>query len=133
MDLIKGKKTCLIVLIVYIIVALSCTVLTREPAEHISRLDLIKDYTQLNDDSYRDILVNIVLFIPIGMLVGMMSGKYGLLKAILLGMVFSLTIECSQLIWKRGTFDVNDIFNNVVGAALGGLVAILVMGLYKKC
>lgn len=60
------KRSCLIALIVYIIVVFSFTVLTREPADHKSRLDLIKDYTQLNDDSYRDILVNIALLFQSG-------------------------------------------------------------------
>lgn len=62
----------------------------------------------------------------------MMSGKYGLLKAILVGLLFSLTIECSQLLWKRGTFDVNDIFNNTVGALIGGVVAVMFVRFWRE-
>lgn len=38
-------------------------------------------------------------------------------------MFMSLTIEFSQLIWHRGVFDVNDLFNNTLGAVIGGVIA----------
>jgi hypothetical protein len=36
-------------------------------------------------------------------------------------------LECSQLIWQRGTFDVNDLMNNTIGALVGGLIAVVVI------
>lgn len=50
----------------------------------------------------------------------------------LVGLFLSETIECSQLIWHKGTFDVDDLFNNTVGALLGGLVVVLVIWIRKK-
>ena len=44
-------------------------------------------------------------------------------KALLVGLLISLFIEVSQLIWKKGVFDVDDIFNNAVGAVIGGEIA----------
>ena len=38
-----------------------------------------------------------------------------------------LTIEFSQLIWHRGVFDVNDLFNNALGAMIGGVIAVAVI------
>lgn len=70
--------------------------------------------------SYRDVLVNIVGFIPVGVLVGMLSRRHRVAKALLAGVMISLAIEGSQLIWKKGVFDVDDIFNNAVGAVIGG-------------
>jgi glycopeptide antibiotics resistance protein len=35
------------------------------------------------------------------------------------------TIECSQLIWQRGTFDVKDLQNNTLGAFLGGAAVVV--------
>jgi len=35
----------------------------------------------------------------------------------------SLTVECSQLLWHKGVFDVDDLFNNSLGAVIGGVIA----------
>ena len=43
-------------------------------------------------------------------------------KALSAGVIVSLAIEGSQLIWKKGVFDVDDIFNNAAGAVIGGIV-----------
>ena len=49
-----------------------------------------------------------------------------MLKAFLAGLVLSMAIEGSQLVWKRGVFDVDDIFNNAMGAVIGGVIAFVV-------
>lgn len=46
------------------------------------------------------------------------------MKALLAGVMMSLAIECSQLVWKKGVFDVNDLFNNAMGALIGGVIAV---------
>ena len=81
---------------------------------------------------YGDNLINILLYIPVGFLVGLIAPKHKLLAAILVGLFLSETIECSQLIWHRGTFDVDDLFNNTVGALLGGLIVVLTLWIRKK-
>lgn len=45
-----------------------------------------------------------------------------MLNALLVGLLVSLVIECSQLTLKRGVFDVDDLFNNSVGALIGGAI-----------
>ena len=50
----------------------------------------------------------------------------------LLGLFLSETIECSQLIWHKGTFDVDDLFNNTVGAIMGALIVLLTTWIRKK-
>lgn len=62
---------------------------------------------------------------PIGVLVRMTAKKNRLLLSTLVGLFLSETIECSQLIWQRGTFDVNDLLNNTLGAFFGGLIVVL--------
>ena len=54
-------------------------------------------------------------------------GKERLLMSTLAGLFISQTIECSQLIWQWGTFDVNDLLNNTIGALLGGAAVVLAM------
>ena len=79
-----------------------------------------------------DGIFNILLFVPVGVLVALVSDKGRLLLSTLAGLFISQTIECSQLIWQRGTFDVNDLLNNTVGAFLGGAAVVLVFRLRRN-
>ena len=94
-------------------------------------LDLFKGLNNPGPTGYRDLILNIVCFIPVGLLVRLLFEKHRLAKAWLVGLLVSLTIEFSQLIWHRGVFDVNDLFNNALGALIGGFIAVGVMSFYK--
>lgn len=119
-------------LIAYVAVFFSVAVVFRESSDKCTiRLDLFKELNNPGPDGYRDLILNIVCFIPLGMLVGLLSEKYRWAKALLAGLLVSLTIEFSQLIWHRGVFDVNDLFNNALGALIGGFIAVGVMSFYK--
>ena len=125
------KRIVILSLIAYIAVFFSVAVVFRESSDKcIIRLDLFKDLNNPGPDGYRDLILNIVCFIPVGLLVGLLLEKHRLTKALLVGLLVSLTIEFSQLIWHRGVFDVNDLFNNALGALIGGLIAI---GIVKIC
>ena len=58
--------------------------------------------------------------------------EYKIGKAMLVGLLFSMVIEFSQLIWKKGFFDVDDLFNNVVGALVGALLVVCAISFRKK-
>lgn len=64
--------------------------------------------------------LNIVLFIPLGILLPAVSAKVRLPGAVLAGVFFSLLIELSQLFNNRST-DVDDLLLNLLGALLGYL------------
>ena len=69
-------------------------------------------------------LLNILLFVPLGLLVPLIWQKMNkLTKIIGIGFLFTLLIETSQLLNNRST-DVDDIIMNVLGAIIG-------FGLYK--
>jgi glycopeptide antibiotics resistance protein len=85
---------------------------------------LFKDFLEPGPEGYKDLILNIVCFIPVGLLVGLLLEKHRLAKALLVGLLVSLMIEFSQLIWHRGVFDVNDLFNNALGAMIGGVIAV---------
>lgn len=109
----------------YIILLFYMAFLQREPkVTSVVQRDLhLYIYRYLSPD----FITNILVFIPFGFLVGMLASKYRTLAAGLVGLFMSETIECSQLIWKRGTFDVDDLLNNTLGTAIGGLLASGVM------
>ena len=55
-------------------------------------------------------------------MVGLLSYRYRLLWAGAVGLFMSETIECLQLIFMKGSFDVDDLFNNTLGAFVGELI-----------
>lgn len=73
-----------------------------------------------------EIILNVVLFIPVGLLLGLQltkgTKKQRCLKAILVGMGLSLGIEVLQLVFKKGSFEVDDIIHNTLGCFIGFLL-----------
>ena len=69
-----------------------------------------------------EIINNILLFFPFGFILTDVFGKCPLRAVIFLAGVSSTMIEVSQLVFKIGLFEFDDIFNNVIGALLGWCV-----------
>ena len=75
----------------------------------------------------RNIILNILLFLPFGYLIPSLFPRLRWWQVILLGLAFSLTIELLQLITKLGYADVDDLINNTLGAAIGWLCYKLIL------
>lgn len=72
---------------------------------------------------WKNALLNIALFIPLGFLLPLLWRQYRSLAALAaFGFALSLAIELSQLFVLRAT-DVNDLITNTLGAVLGWLLA----------
>lgn len=126
------RKTLIIALVFYISVLFCTALVLREPMgrEHIHR-ELFWGFHSGSQALWSN-LINIGAFVPVGLLVGLMVGKYRVLKAAAAGLFLSETFECLQLITLRGVFDVDDLFTNLTGALLGGLMAVLIIRINTK-
>lgn len=106
----------------YAFLLLAETVLIRKPfdGEHL-KLELFWSWSEWKIQ--RDqILINVVMFIPVGVFVGKICRWKGLFVAIGL----SIAIEVLQLLSQRGLCEFDDVIHNSVGAALGiGLVTLM--------
>ena len=70
-------------------------------------------------DDLKNTILNMFLFIPLGISLPFLWTKYNTLKGTLLfGFIMSLTIELLQIFTYRAT-DINDIIANTFGAGLG--------------
>ena len=119
----KSKKLFALFLL-YVILVLWFTVLSRPVGFHTPQLELFWSYKKwlAGDWAFgREILGNIGMFIPFGFLLTatIVSQKRTGLKVLFAGIIFSSTIEMLQLILWRGLFEFDDILNNAVGAVLG--------------
>lgn len=75
-----------------------------------------------------EITANIVAFIPLGFMLYKLCGRKGILFAFL----FSTGIECIQLAAHRGLFELDDIFNNVLGTIIGCITYIIFKEIKKR-
>lgn len=66
---------------------------------------------------------NIVAFIPFGIFIGYFfnNNKHAFLITILLGLIFTVSIEGIQLITRLGICDVDDVLLNFIGVMIGGI------------
>ena len=68
-------------------------------------------------------VMNIAVFIPIGIMLGIIMREVVWWKVILVGMSISMSIELLQLILMRGCCETNDVIHNTLGCLVGYWVA----------
>lgn len=78
-------------------------------------------------------ILNVIAFMPFGFLVPMISPTYSKwYKTVLLGFLFSLSIEISQLFTLYRATDINDLLTNTFGTLLGYLIFSIINKMIKK-
>lgn len=76
--------------------------------------------------AWRNLAGNVAAFLPMGVLLPVVLTRLRRMRSILAySLAISLFIEVVQLFTGLGSFDVDDILLNVLGAAIGGLAVIL--------
>ena len=76
---------------------------------------------------------NVAAFIPFGGFVPIVIKKEaGLWQIIFITAVFSLIIECVQLVLRVGSFDVDDILLNTIGGFIGAVIFFVYRKLSKS-
>lgn len=82
----------------------------REPLLYNGRID------------YNEIFLNILIFVPLGLYVGILFKKLSLAQKMFSFFMVSLCCEVCQYILKIGAFDITDIINNTFGGIIGLLL-----------
>ena len=136
----KIKKFQIIIgelLLLFIFVVLSSTVLTRIPSkERMYKLVPFwswKEVIRGNIELLEENLLNLILLFPFGFLLPFVFyRKISWYKSFFVGLAFSFFIEISQLILCRGFFEWDDIIHNSLGAMIGCIVANKIFERFKK-
>lgn len=79
----------------------------REPLLYNGRID------------YNEIFLNILIFVPLGLYVGILFKKLSIVRKIFSFFMVSLFCEVCQFILRIGAFDITDIINNTLGGIIG--------------
>lgn len=75
---------------------------------------------------------NVIAFMPLGFFVPLHVKKYRkCMVTVAISFLFSLLIECTQLVSKVGVFDVDDLMLNTFGGFLGYICFAIAFHIYK--
>ena len=127
-----------ILLSLYIVVLLYFTVTGRYSHEEYEyKINFFTSYRwffQYNGEQVlRQLLINFVMLMPVGFLLPVViNAKPKYLITMALSLLLTVFIETMQLITKCGSFEVDDIINNFIGAVLGMLIYALCSKLLKS-
>lgn len=115
-------------LVFYLCFVLTITLIERVPGDFPRyELDLFWSYRYILNGKTSlipEVFWNVVLFVPIGWALSASLPRKSIGLSVLIGMVFSLCIELTQLITFRGWFEFDDIFHNTLGTMIGLLMCL---------
>lgn len=134
----KRRRLCFILFVSYLIVLTYFMFFSdgfgrSGHSEYAYNLTLFKEITRFY--KYRELLGmksflintvgNVVCFMPLGFILPLISFKCGKwYNTFLLSFLLSLSIEVIQLVFKVGSFDVDDMFLNTLGG-IAGFICVL--------
>lgn len=130
----KGLKTGLrysatLLLVEYIFLIFCSTVIFRVACETM-KYDFqpfwsYKAIQEGREDLLAENIMNVVVFVPVGLLFGIAFKQMTWWKALMIGCSISVTIESLQFFFLRGFSEVDDVMHNTVGCLIGfGVYAI---------
>lgn len=141
LGVVKDKRnfTLWILLIEYLFVVICSTIIFRGTLIcKFDRVELTPFWTyqsiinRMPGVSCWDVVLNVVLFIPLGFLVKMIYPSISALKIFAIAVLFSLIIEANQYFFEKGVVQIDDVVHNVIGAFTGWLFAKFVMQWINK-
>jgi glycopeptide antibiotics resistance protein len=119
----KSNKLTILLLIIYLIVLF--WILLFKLGVHFSYMQkrnfAIIPFHDAKID-YSEIILNMVVFVPVGIYVGVLCRRWSLGKKLLSFFLLSLMIESFQFIFRVGAFDTTDIITNTIGGIIGLMI-----------
>ena len=114
----------------YIVFILSKTIIGRPETEEYT-YDLLPFWSYLalirgeGVNLWMCIYLNVLFFIPLGILLWFALKDRRWWKALLFSIVLSLCVEIAQLVLKRGLCEFDDVADNALGALIGVVITLL--------
>ncbi len=117
---IQLRRLLRVMFVEYLVLLFCSTVIFREEMPEAGvKFTLFDGYFRQNMDPLKDALLNIAIFIPIGLCTSVFLRYPKWQKTLLLSASLSCTIELSQYVLSRGWCDTNDVMNNIIGGMIG--------------
>ena len=118
------RKVCRLLLSEFVILIYCSTVVFRSFRDRIDyNFNPFWSYEAYDKGGRPDLLpenlLNLVLFVPVGILLGCAFRKMSWWKVALTGGSLSISIEILQFFYKRGFSEIDDVMHNTVGCLIG--------------
>lgn len=128
---ISTRKQNRILMVLYSAVIVYMTLLSRPAGPRRISLSLFWSYRLLPHSPYfqRQVLYNILLFVPIGMILSRLRPKW---DTAAYSFYISLGIELLQFITGRGLFELDDLVSNTLGGMVGLSVGLFLDFIFKQ-
>ena len=114
----------------YILFILMETIIGRKTG--VGRVELVPFWSYSHPELRMEILLNYVLFIPLGLLLYLCSGEKFGLRVVIAGLLLSVSIELIQLTFKIGVFEFDDMIGNTIGCLIGAVIGKATRELKKR-
>ena len=119
----KGVRTgfrwsSVLLLIEYIFLLFCSTVIFR-PTGEVRQYDYHPFWSYNRPELLVENIMNVIVFIPVGLLLGCAFKQVTWWKALLIGCSISITIEALQFWFMKGFSEVDDVMHNTVGCVIG--------------
>ena len=123
-----------LLLIEYVFLVFCSTVIFR-PTGETRQYDFHPFWSYSRPDLLVENIMNVIVFIPIGLLLGCAFKQTTWWKALLIGCSISVTIEALQFWFMKGFSEVDDVMHNTVGCIVGYILVkgvwLMVYGCHK--
>ena len=136
-----GRLLLYAVFIIYLVVVVGATMLRYRMHSFAGGIGEIyplfysykEAWNHFSTREWRNIILNIMMFVPFGFLLPLVSKKFqAFWKTYLAGFLFTFLIEMTQLLFNLGICELDDFMNNTVGAMIGYGFYRLFMFIVKK-
>ena len=121
----------------YLVIVLYATILRNAGGYREWNLHLFRAWREawnnFSTKNWANVLLNIAMFVPLGFLLPLMGKQFRKwYVAIPAGFGTSFAIELAQLALKRGICDVDDLFCNGLGAAIGFFAIMAILAIWGE-
>ena len=127
----SGKDIALLLLIEYLFLIYSSTVFLRED-RGVIKCELIPFWSYGRPDLLVENIMNVVVFVPVGLLLSCVSNRSKWWMVLLIGTCMSVSIEVLQFVFKKGFAEVDDVMHNTFGCMIGISLANIPMFMIRK-
>ena len=119
----KGLRTGLrwssVLLLIEYIFLLFCSTVIFRPTGETRQYDFHPFWSYDRPELLVENIMNVLVFIPVGMLLCVAFKQMSWWKALLIGCSISITVEALQFCFMKGFSEVDDVMHNTVGCLIG--------------
>lgn len=119
-------------LLVDYIILIYCTAVIFRNVKEVREYNYAPFWSYDKPEFMTENIMNVLMFVPVGLLLGLTIKNMNWWKALLVGGGLSISIELLQLVFKRGFSEVDDLMHNTLGCMIGYRIYTLMRVGYEK-